>query len=37
VAAQLQETLRNEVETDGLLTEIAEAAINPAAAQVAEK
>lgn len=37
VAAQLQETLRNEVETDHLLTEIAESSINPAAAQVAEK
>jgi ferritin-like metal-binding protein YciE len=37
IVSQLQETLRNEVETDQLLTEIAEGATNPAAAHVAEK
>jgi ferritin-like metal-binding protein YciE len=37
IVSQLQETLRNEVETGQLLTEIAEGATNPAAAHVAEK
>ena len=37
IVSQLHETLRNEVETDQLLTEIAETATNPAAAHVAEK